>query len=145
MLEVGGFVEEALETSLAGAESTGRYGGELSFRWLLETNAAAMLIEMARYPEAARPCSSRTSQHVLPGVSTIHLYVTFAHLLLRTGDLATARRHLELAREEASNMDDAQFAIDLHMVGTEIALWSGDPAAAFEIAREGLGSAGRHG
>ena len=35
-------------------------------------------------------------------------------------------------------MDDAQFAIDLHMVGTEIALWSGDPAAAFEIAREAL-------
>src|SRR4029079_15577111 len=39
MLEFGGFVEEALEVSLAGAESTRRYGGELSFRWLLETNA----------------------------------------------------------------------------------------------------------
>ena len=35
-------------------------------------------------------------------------------------------------------MDDAQFAIDLHMVGTEIALWSGDLAAAFEVARDGL-------
>ena len=77
-------------------------------------------------------------KHVLPGVSTIHLYITFAHLLLRTGDLATASRHLELAREEASNIEDAQFAIELHMVGTEIALWSGDSAAAFEIAREGL-------
>ena len=137
MLEVGGFVEDALETSLAGAESTGRYGGELSFRWLLETNAAAMLIELARYPEAA-VLLEQNVEHVLPGVSTIHLYVTYAHLLMRTGDLATASRHLELAREEASNMDDAQFAIDLHMVATEIALWSGDPVAAFKIAREGL-------
>ena len=125
MLEVGGFVEEALETSLAGAESTGRYGGELSFRWLLETNAALMLIELARYPEAAFLLEQNV-QHVLPGVSTIHLYSTYAHLLMRTGDLATASRHLELARDEASNIQDAQFAIELHMVGTEIALWSGD-------------------
>ena len=137
MLEVGGFVEEALETSLAGAESTGRYGGELSFRWTLETNAALMLIELARYPEAEFLLEQNV-KHVLPGVSTIHLYSTYAHLLMRTGDLATASRHLELAREEASNIQDAQFAIELHMVGTEIALWSGDAAAAFDIAREGL-------
>ena len=137
MLEAGGFVEEALETTLAGAESTGRYGGELSFRWLLETNAALMLIELARYPEAAF-LLERNVQHVLPGVSTIHLYSTYAHLLMRTGDLETASRHLELARDEASNIQDAQFAIELNMVGTEIALWSGDAASAFEIAREGL-------
>ena len=137
MLEVGGFVEEALETSLAGAESTGRYGGELSFRWQLETNAALMLIELARYPEAEFLLEQNV-KHVLPGVSTIHLYSTYAHLLLRTGDLATASRHLELARDEASNIQDAQFAIELHMVGTEIALWSGDPVAAFQVAREGL-------
>ena len=117
MLEFGGFVEEALETSLAGAESTGRYGGELSFRWLLETNAALMLIELARYPEAAF-LLERNVQHVLPGVSTIHLYSTYAHLLMRTGDLATASRHLELARDEASNIQDAQFAI-------ELGAWSG--------------------
>ena len=137
MLEFGGFVEEALEVSLAGAESTRRYGGELSFRWLLETNAALMLIELARYPEAAALLEAN-AEHVLPGVSTIHLYVSFAHLLMRTGDLETAGRHLALAREEASNMDDAQFAIDLHMVGTQIALWSGDPATASQVAREGL-------
>ena len=136
-LEFGGFVEEALETSLAGAESTGRYGGELSFRWLLETNAALMLIELARYPEAAF-LLERNVQHVLPGVSTIHLYSTYAHLLMRTGDLATASRHLELARDEASNIQDAQYAIELGAVGTEIALWSGDATAAFEIAREVL-------
>jgi DNA-binding CsgD family transcriptional regulator len=64
--------------------------------------------------------------------------VTFAHLLLRTGDLATARRHLELARDEASGIEDAQFAIDIHMVGTEIAVWGGDPVGGFQIAREGL-------
>lgn len=137
MLEVGGFVEEALETSMAGAESTGRYGGELSFRWLLETNAALMLIELARYPEAAFLLEQNV-QHVLPGVSTIHLYSTYAHLLLRTGDLATATRHLELARDEASNIQDAQYAIELGMVGTGIALWSGDAPVAFEIAREVL-------
>jgi DNA-binding CsgD family transcriptional regulator len=137
LLEFGGFVEEALEVSLAGAESTGRYGGELSFRWLLETNGAAMLIELGRYPEAAALLEQNV-KHVLPGVSTMHLYVTYAHLLMRTGDLVTAARHLDLARDEASHMDDAQFAIDLHMIGTGIAVWSGDPAAAFQLARDGL-------
>jgi DNA-binding CsgD family transcriptional regulator len=57
---------------------------------------------------------------------------------MRMGDLATASRHLELARDEASNIQDAQFAIELSMVGTEIALWSGDAAAAFAIARGAL-------
>ena len=137
MLEFGGFVEEALETSLAGAESTGRYGGELSFRWQLETNAAPMLIEWLATRKAA-DLLEQNVQHVLPGVSTIHLYMTYAHLLLRTGDLATASRHLVLAREEASNIEDAQFAIELNMVGTEIEVWGGDPAAAFQIAREAL-------
>ena len=50
---MGGFVEEALEVSFAGAQSTRRYGNELSFRIFLEANAAAMLIELGRYPEAA--------------------------------------------------------------------------------------------
>jgi DNA-binding CsgD family transcriptional regulator/tetratricopeptide (TPR) repeat protein len=137
VLEIGGFVEEALEVSLAGAESTRRYGSELSFRWLLEINAAAMLIELARYPEADALLGQNV-ERVLPGVSTIHLYVTLAHLALRTGQLDTARRYLEIARDEASGMDDLQFVIDLHTFGTEIEVWRGDPTAAFEVARAGL-------
>jgi DNA-binding CsgD family transcriptional regulator len=134
---MGGFVDEALEVSLAGADSIRRYGNELSFGTFLEVNAAAMLIELARYPEAAE-LLERNVPRVLPGLSTIHLHVTLAHLALRTGDLAAARADLEIARTEASSIADAQFVIDLHTFGTEIALWDDDPAAALQIAREGF-------
>ncbi|MDO8483532.1 MAG: AAA family ATPase [Candidatus Limnocylindrales bacterium] len=137
VLEMGGFVEEALEVSLAGAESIRRYGSELGFRTFLEVNAAGMLIELGRYPEAAE-LLERNVTRVLPGVSTIHLHVTRAHLAVRTGDLPAARRHLEIARSEAGGIADAQFVIDLHTFGTEIALWDGDPSAALVIAREGF-------
>ncbi len=137
VLEMGGFVEEAVEVTLAGAASARRYSTELSFRTFLEVNAAGMLIELGRYPEAAS-LLERNADRVLPGVTTIHLNVTRAHLRVRTGDLAAARESLEIARSEASGLADAQFVIDIHAFGTEIALWSGDPAAALEIAREGF-------
>ena len=137
VLEMGGFVEEALEVSLAGVESSRRYGSELSFGIFLELNAAAMLIELARYPEA-RELLERNVPRALPGVSTVHLYVTLAHLAIRTGDLAAARRHLEIARSAAGGIEDAQYVIDLHTFRTEIALWDGDPEGALVIAREGF-------
>ena len=145
MLEVGGFVEEALETSLAGAESTGRYGGELSFRWLLETNAAAMLIELARYPEATALLEQNV-QHVLPGVSTIHLYVTFAHL--PPADRATSRPPAAISSSPAkrrATWRTPSSPSTCTWSAREIALWSGDPAAAFQIAREGLDRLVEHG
>ena len=61
MLEVGGFVEEALETSLAGAESTGRYGGELSFRWLLADERRSDAHRAGSLPGRPPSCWSRTS------------------------------------------------------------------------------------
>jgi DNA-binding CsgD family transcriptional regulator/tetratricopeptide (TPR) repeat protein len=137
VLEMGGSVEEALEVSLAGVESARRYGSELSFGIFLEVNAAAMLIELGRYAEAAELLAGNVHRG-LPGVSTVHLYLTLAHLAIRTGDLATARRHLEIARAEATGIEDAQFVIDLHTFGTEIALWEGDPAEALAIARDGF-------
>ena len=137
VLEMGGFVEEALAVSLAGAEAARGYGGELSFLTFLEVNAAAMLIEMGRYPEAEELLAPRVAR-VLPGVTTIHLHVTLAHLLGRTGDLPAARAHLAIAVAEAGGLADAQFVIDLHAFGTEIALWEGDPAAALVVARDGF-------
>jgi DNA-binding CsgD family transcriptional regulator len=96
-----------------------------------------MLIELARYPEAAR-LLERNANRVLPGVTTIHLNVTLAHLHVQTGDLAAADRELAIARAEASGLDDAQFTIDIHSFGTEVALWGGDPATALAIARDGF-------
>ena len=82
---MGGLVEEALEVSLAGVEAIKRYSSELSFGIFLGCNAA-YLIELGRYPEAAELLDRRVGQ-VLPGVSTIHLHATRAHLAVRTGDL----------------------------------------------------------
>jgi DNA-binding CsgD family transcriptional regulator/tetratricopeptide (TPR) repeat protein len=137
VLEMGGFVEEALEVSLAGAASMQRFGNEIGFLIFLEVNAAAMLIELARYPEAAE-LLGRNVARALPGISTIHLHVTRAHLMVRTGDLVEARRHLAIARAEASSIADAQFVIDLHTFEAEVALWDGDPAAAVTIAGNGF-------
>ncbi len=54
VLEMGGFVDEALEVSLAGAQSIQDYGNELSFRTFLEVNAAAYLIELGRLSRGGR-------------------------------------------------------------------------------------------
>ena len=137
VLEMGGFVEEALEVTLSGAASARRYSTELSFRTFLEVNAAGMSIELGRYPEAAA-LLERNANRVLPGVTTIHLHVTLAHLHFKTGDLVDARRDLDIARSEAVGLADAQFVIDIHAFGTEIEGWSGDPAAALAIARDGF-------
>ena len=137
VLELGGFVEEALDVSLAGADAIRPHGSEFGFGIFLAVNAAAMLIELGRYREAADLLERRVG-HVLPGVSTFHLHVTLAHLAVRTGDLPSARRHLEVAEAEANRVEDAQFVIDLRTFGTEIALWGDDPAAALDIAREGF-------
>jgi DNA-binding CsgD family transcriptional regulator/tetratricopeptide (TPR) repeat protein len=137
VLEMAGHVEEALDVSLAGVEAIRRYGSELSFGIFLAVNAAAMLIELGRFYDAAELLERYVGQ-VLPGVSTIHLHATHAHVSVRTGDLDEARRHLAIARAEASRIDDAQFVIDLYWFGTEIELWSGDAAAALAMAREGF-------
>ncbi len=137
VLEMGGFVEEALTVTLTGAASARRYSTELSFGTFLEVNAAGMLIELGRYPEAAA-LLERNAIRVLPGVTTIHLKVTLAHLYLQTGDMAAARRDLEIARAEAVGLADAQFVIDFYAFGTEIEEWSGDPATALAIARDGF-------
>ena len=137
VLEMAGFVAEGLEVSLAGAESIERYGSELSFLTFLEVNAAGMLIELGRCPEAAE-LLERNVPRVLPGVSSIQLHVAQVNLAVRTGDLEAARRVLAIAVSEMGSIADAQFVIDLHAFGTEIALWSGDPAAALVTAMEGF-------
>ncbi|MEP6639026.1 MAG: AAA family ATPase [Chloroflexota bacterium] len=137
VLEIGGFVEEALAVSLAGAETIERYGSDLSFRTFLEVNAAAMLIELGRYREADELLETNVSR-VLPGISSVQLHDTQAHLAIRMGDLASARRLLEVARSEASGIDDAQFTTDFHAFETEIAVWDGDPATALTVALDGF-------
>ncbi len=138
VLEMGGFVEEALDVSLAGTALTRPYGREFAFGIFLANNAAAMLIELGRYREAAELLEAHAT-HVLPGTTTFHLHATLAHVAVRTGDLAAARQHLGIAEVAARNVEDAQYVIDLATFGTEIALWDRDPAAALTVARRGLG------
>jgi DNA-binding CsgD family transcriptional regulator/tetratricopeptide (TPR) repeat protein len=137
VLEMGGFVEEALEVSWAGVEAIRHYGSELSFGIFLTINAAAMLIELARYDEA-QDLLERLMGQVLPGVSTIWVHDVRAHVALRIGDLEAAKDHLSIAQVEAARIDDAQFQIDLFTFAAEIELWGGDAAAALKLAREGF-------
>src|SRR6185312_7030845 len=82
VLEIGGFVEEALAVSLAGADLVRRYGGDFGFGVFLAVNAASMLIELGRYDEAAEMLTSQTL-HVRPGISTAHFHGACAHLAVR--------------------------------------------------------------
>jgi DNA-binding CsgD family transcriptional regulator/tetratricopeptide (TPR) repeat protein len=137
VLEMGGLVQEALEVSLTGVEAVRPYGGEFAFGIFLATNAAAMLLELGRYREAAELLEPMVS-HVLPGISTFHLHATMAHLAVRTGDLTAARHHLAIADAEARQVEDAQFVTDLATFGTEIALWDDHPSDALATADEGF-------
>ena len=137
VLEMGGFDEEAVEVSLAGTQSIDRYGNVLGFRTFLEVNAATSLIELGRYHAAAELLEGNLPR-VLPGIWTIQLYLAFATLAVRLGDLVEARDRFEAARSEAGDLADAQYVIHLYTVATEIALWDGDPATAVTTALEGL-------
>ena len=137
LLEMGGLVDEALDESLAGVEAIRLYGSDIGFATFLAVNTASMLIELGRYADAAE-LLERQVVRALPGVITIYVHVALTHLAVRTGDLAAAREHLAIASREAARIEDAQFVIDIHSFGTEIALWEGDPTTALSIAREGL-------
>jgi DNA-binding CsgD family transcriptional regulator/tetratricopeptide (TPR) repeat protein len=137
VLEMGGFVEEALDVSLAGASLARPYGREFGFGIFLAANAAAMLIELGRYAEAGELLEPHVA-FVMPGVSTFLLHATLAHLGVRTGNFVAARQHLHNAEVAATRVEDAQYVIDLATFGTEIALWDRDPAAALQVARRAL-------
>ncbi|HEY8818940.1 MAG TPA: hypothetical protein VIM25_08980, partial [Candidatus Limnocylindrales bacterium] len=106
VLEMGGFDEEAVEASLAGTQSIDRYGNVLGFRTFLEVNAATSLIELGRYHAAAELLEGNLPR-VLPGIWTIQLYLAFATLAVRLGDLVEARDRFEAARSEAGDLADA--------------------------------------
>jgi DNA-binding CsgD family transcriptional regulator/tetratricopeptide (TPR) repeat protein len=137
ILEQGGYVDEALAVSVAGVEASDYYGSELGFVIFLAVNAVAYLIELGRYEEAA-DWLERQIPRVRPGVSRIHFHGTRAQLLLLTGDLAGARKDLDVAQAESTRISDAQYVITNHAFGAEIELWAGDPAAALRIAQDGF-------
>jgi DNA-binding CsgD family transcriptional regulator/tetratricopeptide (TPR) repeat protein len=136
VLGTGGFIEESLETALAGANRVQRYTDDLRFTRFLECNAAEMLTELGRYSAAADLLAPHVA-NVLPGVYEPILDVTMARLAIRTGDLAAARRHLEIAWSAPQATVD-QYLIYFYVLATEIALWDRDPATALEVAREGF-------
>ena len=137
ILEQAGFAEEAFTVSAAGFEATERYGSDLGFSIFLALNSAAMLIELGRFAEAAQ-WLERQVPRVRPGFNRIHFHETRAHLLLVTGDLAGARKDLDIARAEASRVQDAQYVTDFYAFGAQIELWAGDPASALRIGMEGF-------
>ena len=137
LLEMGGLPEEALRMSIEGVQKI-KLNAMDPVVAVLEINAAALLIELGRFPEAAT-WLERNVARLLPGISTFHFYATATQLALRTGDLATARRHLGVAGAAVRGaVDDPQFLIEYYSFGTEIALWDDDPAAALMVAREGI-------
>ena len=84
-----------------------------------EVNAAQEMIELGRYPEAGAVLERNFARQV-PGSSTAYFYTTASHLALRSGDLVTARRCLEVAREAMSGrlIEDPQLLNELYIFGT---------------------------
>ena len=104
VLGIGGLIEEALEASLAGAQRVRRHRDELRYHLFLDSNAAEMLIELGRYAEAADLLAPHLANQ-FPGVRMLEMHIPMARLALRTGDIGAARRHLEIARSAARDLE----------------------------------------
>ena len=137
VLEMGGFVEEALEVTLAGAESARRYGTRAELSDLPRGQRRGDADRARTVPEAAR-LLERNANRVLPGVSDDPPERDARPPSRADRRPGRCRSELAIARAEAGGIDDAQFAIDIHSFGTEVALWGGDPATALAIARDGF-------
>ena len=129
VLEMGGFVEEALEVSLdRRREHPRRYGSELSFLTFLEINAAAMLIELGRYAEAADLLERERVPRRCPASAPIHLH---GHAgAPGRADAATWRPRAATSRSPEPRRAASRTrssSSTCHAFGTEIALWDGDP------------------
>ena len=132
ILEMGGFVEEALEVCLEGAERTLRYGSDLSFRMLPagqcrgDADRAGAIPGgdgPAREPAAQRPARR---QHDPPARSRGRTWPSGPATWPRPDGTSRSRA----SRRAASTTPSTSST--WHMVGTEIAMWGGDPAAAVD-------------
>jgi DNA-binding CsgD family transcriptional regulator len=135
---MGGDLEGALETYLAGIEASRAFGNERTYGMYLAINAAGELILLGRHGEAAAMLERVEARGILPGISTVHFHTTRAELRVRLGDLAGARADLGVARAEAESVEDVQFAGDLEGISAEVELESGAPEAALAIIRRGF-------
>ena len=137
VLQMGGDLDGALRTYIAGIESSRRHGNERSFGTFLTINAAGELILLGRHREAAELLAGAAAPGLLPGIATIHFHITRAELRVRTGDLDGARADLAIGRAEAASIEDVQFAGDLEGVTAELELEAERPEVALAAVREG--------
>ena len=135
---MGGFVEEALDVSLAGADERRRLRQRVRLpdlpRGQRRRDAHRARAGIRRRPS----CWSATSRASGPGVGTIHLYIDARAPRHPDRRPAGRPRHLDIAEREAGAIADAQFVIDLSSFATEIALWERRSRAALAIARDGF-------
>ena len=136
--QMGGDLEGALATYRAGIEACRRYGNERTYGSYLAINSAGELILLGRHDEAADALAGTLAAGILPGIATVHFYLTSASLNVRVGELETARSHLEIARHEAARIEDVQFAGDLEGIAAELALEEDEPAAALAAVDRGF-------
>jgi DNA-binding CsgD family transcriptional regulator len=136
--QMGGDLEGALATYLAGIEASRAFGNERTYGTYLAINAAGELVLLGRPAEAAGLLEQVEGRGILPGISSVHFHTTRAELWVRTGDLSRARADLAVARAEAESIEDVQFAGDIEGISAEVELEAGEPEKALEIIRRGF-------
>jgi len=139
LLESVGEHEQAVATARAGVALAHGVGLARTYGAFLVGNLAESLISLGRWDEADQLITEALELDP-PGVQAISLHHLQGFLLLARGDQAAAQRHLEmtrgmLAREYVSD----QYQLPAARLESLLALYRGEPAAAFKRAIDELG------
>ncbi|HEY7621977.1 MAG TPA: AAA family ATPase [Solirubrobacteraceae bacterium] len=130
-------LEEAVALAREGIEFAGRVGSAGDYGVSLQSNAAAALVRLGRWDEAAGMLRAAEERNPIE-MAAIDLHQCSAWLDVCRGAFDDAARRLGLARALMAKTVDPQYQAPLRALEAELALWRGDPKAAAEAVAAGL-------
>jgi DNA-binding CsgD family transcriptional regulator len=130
-------LEEAVDLAREGSEYAARVGSAGDYGVSLQCNAAAALVHLGRWDEAAVMLRAAEDRNPIE-MAAIDLHQCSAWLHVCRGAFDDAARRLGLARALMAKTVDPQYQAPLRALEAELALWRGDPEAAGEAVAAGL-------
>ena len=133
-----GLQRDAAETALQGIPVVDHLGLRRRKGVWCRCDAAQALLLLGRNTQALT-LTSEAMELAPDGIDEVRTDMVHGQVLLRLGELAEAKTHLERARANAERILDGQIHGPLYAALIEVNVCQGDPAAALDLAREGAG------
>ena len=130
-------LEESLQLALDGVERSRRVGMAGDYGVSLQCNAAAALVELGRFAEAAEVLSAAERRNPSE-MAAIDLHRCWARLQVCRGSFDDAVAQLGAARQLMAKTVDPPYHVPLHAIEAELALWQGRPVDARGAVADGL-------